>query len=126
MSSISTTITGEAAFLEHGSEEEKWCKEAHLANNTFGDQVPEEVGLFGGQDPRAPGALREGSNSSCYIEGDDVRVVLVRVREGRTADWKGGVKDWVISETQNGGDASPTDERGRENGRHLINGRMNS
>ena len=87
LSSISTTITGEARFLEHGSEEERWCKEAHLANNTFGDQAREEAGLFGGQPPNAPGGLNEGtaansSSSSCYIEGEDVRVVIVPVRGG--------------------------------------------
>lgn len=92
--------------MEKGSPEEKWCKEAHLANNTFGDQAKEEAGLFGGQPPSA-GALEGGvgGNSSCYIEGEDVRVVIVRVREGRIADWKGGVKDWVLvdeDETQKG------------------------
>jgi len=83
--------------LEKGSPEEKWCKEAHLANNTFGDQAREEAGLFGGQPPSA-GALDGGvgRSSSCYIEGEDVRVVIVRVREGRIADWKGGVKDWAV------------------------------
>jgi Pyridoxamine 5'-phosphate oxidase len=103
LSSISTTITGEAVFLDKGSAEEKWCKEAHLANNTFGDQAKEEAGLFGGQPPSA-GALERGKggegqgncSSSCYIEGEDVRVVIVRVREGRIADWKGGVKDWLV------------------------------
>lgn len=93
LSSISTTITGEARFLERGTEEEKWCKETHLANNTFGEQAQEEAGLFGGQVPNAD-ASSEGR--SCYIEGEDVRVVLVRVKEGRIADWKGGVKDWAL------------------------------
>jgi hypothetical protein len=103
LSSISTTITGEAVFLEKGSVEEKWCKEAHLANNTFGDQAKEEAGLFGGQPPHAPGAMEgagSGVSSSCYIEGEDVRVVIVRVQEGRIADWKGGVKDWVVVEDE--------------------------
>ena len=103
LSSISTTITGEAVFLEKGSVEEQWCKEAHLANNTFGDQAKEEAGLFGGQPPHAPGASEgagSGVSSSCYIEGEDVRVVIVRVREGRIADWKGGVKDWVVVQNE--------------------------
>jgi hypothetical protein len=26
----------------------------------------------------------------------DVRVVTVQVREGRIADWKGGVRDWIL------------------------------
>ncbi|KIX04874.1 uncharacterized protein Z518_05745 [Rhinocladiella mackenziei CBS 650.93] len=118
LSSISTTIAGEARFLEQGSEEEKWCKEAHLANNTFGDQAREEAGLFGEQ------PLNPEGNSSCYIEGDDVRVVLVPVREGRIADWKGGVKDWVVVNDPSAastGDAA-TNERGRSNGQPLVNG----
>ncbi|KIW82517.1 hypothetical protein Z517_05544 [Fonsecaea pedrosoi CBS 271.37] len=120
LSSISTTIAGEARVLEQGSEEEKWCKEAHLANNTFGGQVTQEAGFFGGQSENA-----DAENSSCYIEGDDVRVVLVPVREGRLADWKGGVKDWVLVDE----DAPPsntgysaTGERGRSNGQPLVNG----
>ncbi|EXJ71537.1 uncharacterized protein A1O5_05345 [Cladophialophora psammophila CBS 110553] len=121
LSSISTTIAGEARFLEQGSEEEKWCKEAHLANNTFGGQVTQEAGFFSGRPANA-----DSENSSCYIEGDDVRVVIVPVREGRIADWKGGVKDWVLVNE----DAPPTSatgntavaERGRSNGHHLVNG----
>lgn len=35
VSSISATINGSATVLEKGSEEERWCKEQHLANNTF-------------------------------------------------------------------------------------------
>ena len=118
LSSISTTIAGEARFLEQGSEEEKWCKEAHLANNTFGDQVREEAGLFGGQPPNPEGS------SSCYIAGDDVRVVLVPVREGRIADWKGGVKDWIVvtdNTTSTAPDAASAG-RGRSNGPPLVNG----
>ncbi|PYH98781.1 hypothetical protein BO71DRAFT_344270 [Aspergillus ellipticus CBS 707.79] len=93
LSSISTTITGTARFLEPGSEEEEWCKKQHLENNTF----EEEMGTFGQQ--QQPGQRRP----SISID-DDVRVVTVRVREGRIADWKGGVKDWqLVSE----GDESP-------------------
>ena len=117
LSSISTTIAGEARFLQQGSEEERWCKEAHLANNTFGDQAREEAGLFGGQLPTPEG------NSSCYIAGDDVRVVLVPVREGRLADWKGGIRDWVVVDGQDpvpaNGDAG---RRGRPVGETLVNG----
>lgn len=117
LSSISTTIAGEARFLEKGTDEEKWCKETHLANNTFGDQAKEEAGLFGGQVPNPDG------NSSCYIDGDDVRVVMVPVREGRIADWKGGVKDWRIVEE---GSSSVNDTtsigRGREAEQPLVNG----
>jgi hypothetical protein len=91
LSSISTTITGTARFLEPGSEEEAWCKEKHLENNTF----EEELGMFG-QQQQAAGQRRP----SLSID-NDVRVVTVRVREGRIADWKGGVRDWkLVSETE--------------------------
>ncbi|KAL5333059.1 hypothetical protein BJX70DRAFT_392483 [Aspergillus crustosus] len=85
LSSISTTITGEARFLEQGSEQETWYKDRHLENNTF----EEEMSAFG--QVSQPGQRR----LSLSID-DDVRVVTVRVREGRLADWKGGVRDWLV------------------------------
>lgn len=88
LSSISTTITGEARFLEPGSEEESWCKERHLENNTFEE---EEMSFFGQQQQTDPAARR----ASMSIDSD-VRVVTVQVREGRIADWKGGVRDWIL------------------------------
>jgi hypothetical protein len=78
----------------------------------------QEAGLFGEQPPNAE------CNSSSYIAGDDVRVVLVPIRQGRTADWKGGVKDWVV--VDDGQDHAPAasslDDRGRSNGQPLVNG----
>ena len=121
LSSISTTITGVARFVDRGSEEEKWCKETHLANNTFGDQAREEAGLFSGRAPNAD-TLEGNSNSSCYIEGDEVRVVVVQVKEGRIADWKGGVKDWVvITGEQWEREMKNSDGRGRTEGHGLVN-----
>ncbi len=121
LSSISTTITGEAFFLDQGSEEEKWCKEAHLANNTFGDQAREEAGLFGGRPPNAE--TLDGGSASCYMEGDDVRVVVVRVKEGRIADWKGGVKDWLIVDNEDGvRDAQDVARGRREDNMGMLNG----
>lgn len=97
LSSISTTISGEARFLDAGSEEEKWCKEAHLANNTFEGQLSTEAGYFGS----SPGAVQPSENASGYIEGNDVRVVLVPLRTGRISDFKGGVRDWrIVSEEE--------------------------
>ncbi|KAL3489314.1 putative pyridoxamine phosphate oxidase [Aspergillus germanicus] len=87
MSSISTTISAEARFLEPGSEEETWCKERHLENNTF----EEELSTFGQAQQQQAGQRRP----SLSID-EDVRVVTVRVREGRIADWKGGVRDWIV------------------------------
>lgn len=99
LSSISTTITGEARFLEEGSPEEAWCKERHLENNTFEE---EEINLFGQQQNNAQSQSER--RASLAIDSD-VRVVTVRVREGRIADWKGGVRDWILlppAETQEG------------------------
>lgn len=51
---------------------------------------------FFGTSP-SDGTAGDGGRGS-YIEGEDVRVVVVRIRDGRISDWKGGVKDWVISD----------------------------
>lgn len=98
-------------MVEQGSEEERWCKERHLENNTFGDQAREERG-FWGEAPQADGG---DGGTNCFIEGEEVRVVLVGVREGRIADWKGGVKDWSLVERD--------DRNGDLRGRHgMVNG----
>ena len=118
LSSISATINGEAKMVAEDSEEERWCKEKHLENNTFGDQAKEERGFFGSSPPTSGG----DGGTSCFIEGEEVRVVLVGVREGRIADWKGGVKDWSLGSSS----AAPatvdssSDPRGRD--RVLVNG----
>jgi hypothetical protein len=100
LSSISTTIIGEAKVVERGSEEERWCKEQHLENNTFASDEGERRFSTAGLTPETTTtaahqtqAGREGSAAD-----DDVRVVTVRVKEGRIADWKGGVRDWVIAD----------------------------
>lgn len=114
LSSISTTIAGEARFLEAGSEEEKWCKEAHLANNTFEGQLSTEAGYFGAQ--------RGGGDSAAsgYIEGEDVRVVMVPVRSGRISDFKGGVRDWRVVDEEE--DLSDKDDASRGRDDRLVNG----
>ena len=75
-------------MVRAGSEEEKWCKERHLENNTFG----EGEGVVGGE---VPGEVGDGG-AGCWVRGEEVRVVLVGVGEGRIADWKGGVRDWCL------------------------------
>ena len=100
LSSISATINGVARMIQEGSEEEKWCKEKHLENNTFGDQAREEQGFFGAAQ-HAQTSEGDGG-TSCFIEGEAVRVVVVGVQEGRIADWKGGVKDWTIASSDEG------------------------
>ena len=112
LSSISATINGTARILDEGSEEEQWCKERHLENNTFGDQAGEEQGRYGTRQTTT-GAGTESGNS-CFIEGEEVRVVIVGIREGRIADWKGGVKDWTM--------VSPEEERRQWERQDLANG----
>ena len=111
LSSISATINGVARMVREGSEEEKWCKEKHLENNTFGDEAREERGIFGAT-PNERVSEGDGG-TSCFIEGEAVRVIVVGVREGRIADWKGGVKDWTII---------PPDENADRGRSQLVNG----
>ncbi|KAI6875003.1 hypothetical protein KC338_g973 [Hortaea werneckii] len=137
VSSISATMNGEAMVLEAGTEEEKWCREQHLLNNTFeagggggggGGEVSGSVGtgMVNGTDgPQAGGQGNVLSTSpssqqprsgdggrSSYIEDQDVRVVVVTIRDGRISDWKGGVKDFVLSHAGEDG----------EGGRGIVNG----
>lgn len=39
----------------------------------------------------------EDGGRQAFVEDEDVRVVVVKISEGRIADWKGGVKDWVLA-----------------------------
>lgn len=90
LSRISATINGRAELLQPGSEEERWCKTVHLENNTF-----DEAGLHRSAHTSERG---EGTTSNgCFIEGEDVRVILVQIEDGRIADWKGGVQDWNLT-----------------------------
>ncbi|GAB1735670.1 hypothetical protein NU219Hw_g4238t1 [Hortaea werneckii] len=125
VSSISATMNGEAMVLEAGTAEERWCREQHLLNNTFeAGGGGGELGGSGGSGGAAAAAVGSGNGSeslpgadgpvlssippsqqprsgdggrSSYIEDQDVRVVVVRIRDGRISDWKGGVKDFVLS-----------------------------
>ena len=94
ISRISVSLNGTAALLPAGSDEEAWCKAKHKDNNTF-EEASSASALFGG------GAAGEedgggGAGPDCYIDGQDVRVIVVRIRDGRISDWKGTVKDWVL------------------------------
>ncbi|KAI5301957.1 hypothetical protein KEM56_001187 [Ascosphaera pollenicola] len=86
LSSISTTITGTATFCDVGSEEERWCKERHLENNTFSEEGTDSVVRFG---------TTQGGSAQASVD-DDARVVVVKVTEGRIADHKGCVRDWKL------------------------------
>ncbi|OQO00716.1 hypothetical protein B0A48_13207 [Cryoendolithus antarcticus] len=94
VSSISATINGTAIVLDPGSEEEKWCREQHLANNTF-QESEQDAGGFGASLERVESG--DGGRAS-YVSGEDVKVVVVRIRDGRISDWKGGLSDFRLRE----------------------------
>lgn len=102
LSSISATINGEARVVEAGTDEDRYLRARHLENNTFGDEEGDEARR---RDLGAGHADGDGDGGrGCFIEGEEVRVVVVRIRDGRVADWKGAVRDWVLrSETQEAG-----------------------
>ncbi|KAK3076762.1 hypothetical protein LTS18_012131 [Coniosporium uncinatum] len=117
LSRISVTLNGEAEILSKGSEEERWCKARHIENNTFNSQEQQQgrggtarlgEGIFGGGAIGMGGAGGRGEDSGdggtgCYVEDEDAQVVVVRVREGRIADWRGEVRDFAVSEGGGGG-----------------------
>jgi nitroimidazol reductase NimA-like FMN-containing flavoprotein (pyridoxamine 5'-phosphate oxidase superfamily) len=79
-SQISVTVNGKARFLETGTEEEKWCREQHVENHRFKEDEAEN----------------SDGGKGCFVEGEDVLVVVVDITGGRIADSKGGVKDFVV------------------------------
>ncbi|RYP40601.1 hypothetical protein DL767_001601 [Monosporascus sp. MG133] len=87
VSSISATINGTAELVAPGSEEERYYRDQHLENNTFDSD---------GTTPSAFNRQPEDGGRECFVAGEEVRVILVHVRDVRTSDWKGGVKDWVL------------------------------
>ncbi|KAI9817074.1 MAG: hypothetical protein M1826_001656 [Phylliscum demangeonii] len=107
LSSISATINGTATVIAAGSDEERYFKAKHLENNTFDDgpvaAAPARLSANGhlptaiatGPDPSLDEGRGDGGRN-CYIEGDQVRVVAVRIVDGRIADWKGRVRDWSL------------------------------
>lgn len=82
--------------MERGTEEERFLREAHLENNTFGDREGEEGWSGAGDVGNGDGGR------GCFIEGEEVRVVVVRIRDGRVADWKGAIRDWTLSTGDDG------------------------
>ncbi|KAH8802887.1 pyridoxamine phosphate oxidase [Xylogone sp. PMI_703] len=94
LSSISVTMNGEATLVEEGTEEERYYKGVHVENNTFDEES--------GGDPGAGGTEQDGGRE-VYIQGERVRVVVVRIRDARVADWKGGVRDWSLRSAEGEG-----------------------
>jgi hypothetical protein len=89
LSRISVSLNGTAKFLDPASEEEAWCKTKHRENNTFGDAGAD---LFGQGEAGAEG------DAGSYIEGEEVKVVLVRISDGRISDRKESVTDFVLED----------------------------
>lgn len=85
MSSISATIAGAARLAPTGSDEEKFYTERHLDNNTFDDGAAEP--LFRPQSGAGAGGH--------FVAGEEVRVIVVDIRDVRVSDWKGTVRDWA-------------------------------
>ncbi|THV98587.1 hypothetical protein D6D27_01443 [Aureobasidium pullulans] len=98
-SSSQMPINGNAIVLPVGSEEEKWCKLQHLENNTFEREETSQNVLSA----TPSNAEDEEASRQSFLKDEDIRVVVVRIREGRIADWKGGVKDWVLAPAEGAG-----------------------
>jgi hypothetical protein len=91
LSSISATINGEARLVDRDTDEERYYKEQHLDNNTFSD----------GEEGQSQGAFwdereKQDGGRGIFIEGEEVRVVVVKITNGRVSDWKGAVRDWSL------------------------------
>lgn len=86
MSSISATINGTAKIVPGGSEEERYYRDQHLENNTFDSEGT----------PFNSEAQEGDGGRGCFVAGEEVRVIVVSIKDIRTSDWKGGVKDWVL------------------------------
>lgn len=111
VSSISATINGTARLIEHGSDEERFYRTQHLENNTFDNEglsfgFPLSESAAAGTDtaaaPPTPSVQVEDGGRGCFVAGEDVRVIVVSIRDVRISDWKGSVRDYVLT-----GEGSP-------------------
>jgi hypothetical protein len=102
VSSISATISGEARLVEPGTEEERFYREAHLENNTFEGEGPSFAGR---RESVVASSGQTGEERPGAEEDEDVRVIVVAVRDVRISDWKGNVSDYVlVAPGENGSD----------------------
>lgn len=95
LSRISVTINGNATFVPHGSDEEKWLKAKHLENNTFGAEMDDASNAFSSSPDVTTG--RGDGGRGYWVEGEEARVIAVTIKDGRISDWKGQLTDWVIA-----------------------------
>ncbi|OJD37344.1 pyridoxamine phosphate oxidase [Diplodia corticola] len=103
LSRISVTINGNASFVPHDSDEEKWLKAKHLENNTFGSEVDDATNALS----TSPTITGRGDGGRGYwVEGEEARVIAVTIKDGRISDWKGEITDWVITSEDGVGTAA--------------------
>lgn len=72
--------------MERGTDEETFYREQHLDNNTFSE----------GDERRNWSSEDNDGGRVSFIEDEEVRVVVVEIRDGRVSDWKGAVRDWSL------------------------------
>ncbi|KAI2632927.1 pyridoxamine 5'-phosphate oxidase [Xylaria nigripes] len=89
MSSISATMNGTAQLVLPGSDEEKYYRDRHLENHTF--EAADVVALH----RQRQGDTADGDRF--FVAGEEVRFIRVGIKDVRTSDWKGGVRDWVLA-----------------------------
>jgi hypothetical protein len=104
LSSISATINGDARLVDRDTEEERYYYREHLENNTFSEGGNESVGAWAREEEPDGGR-------GIFVEGEEVRVVVVKIKDGRVSDWKGAIRDWSL-----------LDAGAVENGAPLVNG----
>ncbi|CAK7271755.1 hypothetical protein SEPCBS119000_004769 [Sporothrix epigloea] len=125
VSSISATINGTARLLTQGSAEEAYYHHQHLAYNTFDvDPVgPDERRIHqqiahGGQRAAAPASTsnvdpRPQDGRERFVAGEEVRVIVVAIKDVRISDWKGQVRDWALEPAATAGETASTSAAAR-------------
>lgn len=95
MSSISATINGSARLVDPATDEDRFYRGVHLENNTF---EGENAGFnpFGQIAGAGAAAGAQDGGRGCFVAGEEVRVIVVDIRDVRISDWKGNVKDWEL------------------------------
>ncbi|KAG6038732.1 hypothetical protein E4U41_003783 [Claviceps citrina] len=94
VSSISATIGGEARLAPSGSEEEAYFIQQHLANNTF--EEAEDPFCRPDSNSGAGAGAEAGARNGHFVDGEEVRVIIVGIKDVRISDWKGAVRDWAV------------------------------
>ncbi|KAK0628223.1 hypothetical protein B0T17DRAFT_504922 [Bombardia bombarda] len=108
VSSISATINGAARLVDSSSQEESFYRQKHLENNTFDTETTlsaatasllrrESIVGNGGQQQEGDGGR------GCFVAGEEVRVIVVGIRDVRIADWKGAVRDYHVEPNSTSG-----------------------